>query len=45
MFDGGEIGFGAGEFSGLVKVPKEQWDFMEKMIREANAKQKAKPKL
>jgi len=45
VLDGGEIGFGAGEFSGLVNVPKEQWDTMEKLIRESNAKQKGKSKL
>jgi len=45
VLDGGEIGFGAGEFNGLVQVEKEQWDMMEKLIREANARQKAKPKL
>jgi len=45
VLDGGEIGFGAGQFNNLVQVPKEQWDVMEKMIRESNAKQKAKPKL
>ncbi|CAL8089021.1 unnamed protein product [Orchesella dallaii] len=42
VFDGGEIGFGAGEFNGLVNVPKDHWDAMEKMIRETNAKQKGK---
>ncbi len=45
VFDGGEIGFGAGEFNGLVNVSNDQWDVMEKMIREANAKSKSKPKL
>ncbi|ODN03001.1 2,4-dienoyl-CoA reductase, mitochondrial [Orchesella cincta] len=45
VFDGGEIGFGAGEFNGLVNVEKDQWDAMEKMIRETNARQKGKPKL
>lgn len=45
LLDGGELGFGAGEFNGLTKVTNEQWDVMEKMIRDSNAKQKAKPKL
>jgi len=45
VLDGGEIGFGAGEFNDLVRIPKEQWDAMEKMIRESNAKEKAKSKL
>lgn len=45
LLDGGELNFGAGAFNGLVNVPNEQWDMMEKMIRESNAKQKAKPKL
>jgi len=45
VLDGGEIGFGAGSFNDLVRVSKDQWDVMEKMIRESNARQKAKPKL
>lgn len=45
VFDGGELGYSAGEFSQLVHVPKEQWDMMEKIIREKNAKEKGKSKL
>jgi len=44
LLDGGELGFGAGQFNGLARVSTEQWDLMEKMIRESNAKEKAKPK-
>lgn len=43
LLDGGEICFGAGEFNSLVSVPNQQWEKMEKLIREANAKQKGKP--
>ncbi|KAF6026731.1 DECR1 [Bugula neritina] len=32
-FDGGEIPFTAGMFNGLTKVPQQQWDMLEKMIR------------
>lgn len=45
LLDGGELGFSAGEFNNLSKVSDEQWDVMEKMIRQSNAKDKAKPKL
>ncbi|XP_037025199.1 2,4-dienoyl-CoA reductase, mitochondrial-like [Bradysia coprophila] len=45
LLDGGELGFGAGEFNNLTQVSNEQWDLMEKMIRQSNAKDKAKPKL
>ncbi|KAG4065161.1 hypothetical protein HA402_007558 [Bradysia odoriphaga] len=33
LLDGGELGFGAGEFNNLTQVSNEQWDLMEKMIR------------
>lgn len=32
-FDGGEIPYTAGMFNKLTQVTKEQWDVMEKMIR------------
>jgi len=32
-FDGGEIPFTAGMFNGLTKIPQQQWDMLEKMIR------------
>ncbi|KAM9308416.1 2,4-dienoyl-CoA reductase [(3E)-enoyl-CoA-producing], mitochondrial [Gastrophryne carolinensis] len=32
--DGGEYVSMAGEFNSLAKIPKEQWDIMEKMIRQ-----------
>ena len=31
--DGGEIPYMAGMFNTLTKVPNEQWDLLEKMIR------------
>jgi len=40
LFDGGELGFNAGEFNALSKVEKEQWDVLEKAIRESNKKSK-----
>jgi len=43
--DGGELPFSCGEFNQLVQVEKDQWDGIEKMIKEANAKQKGKSKL
>jgi len=42
VLDGGELPFNAGEFNQFVNVSKEQWDVMEKTIRESNAKQKKK---
>lgn len=32
-FDGGEIPYMAGMFNMLTQVTKEQWEMMEKMIR------------
>ena len=40
QFDGGQLPFNAGSLSGLVKVNADQWDLMEKMIRDSNAKSK-----
>ena len=38
--DGGEFRSLAGEFNKLRMIPEEQWEVMEKTIREANKKQK-----
>lgn len=44
-FDGGEFRSLAGEFNKLSVVENEQWDMMEKLIRDSNKKQKDKAKL
>ena len=38
FLDGGEHGFGAGEFNGLNVVTPPMWDQMEAAIRDANKK-------
>jgi len=38
--DGGEMLYCAGEFNLLDRVPNEQWDMLEKMIRKSNQEQK-----
>ncbi|ODN05464.1 2,4-dienoyl-CoA reductase, mitochondrial [Orchesella cincta] len=40
LLDGGELCYGAGEFNFLTHVTNEQWDQMEKMIRDTNKKSK-----
>jgi len=40
--DGGEFPYCAGEFNMLDRVPKEQWDMLEQMIRASNKEQKGK---
>jgi len=40
--DGGEFPYCAGEFNMLDRVPKEQWDMLEQMIRQSNKEQKGK---
>lgn len=40
QLDGGKLPFMAGDFNGLVKIDKEQWDQMEQIIRAGNAKSK-----
>ncbi|XP_021958078.1 2,4-dienoyl-CoA reductase, mitochondrial [Folsomia candida] len=42
VLDGGSLPFAAGEFNQFINIPNEQWDVMEKAIRESNAKQKKK---
>jgi len=39
-FDGGETRLRVGEFNGLHVIEKEQWNVMEKMIRETSGKSK-----
>jgi hypothetical protein len=42
VLDGGELPYSAGEFNHLSQMTNEQWDMMEKVIRESNTKQKKK---
>jgi len=42
VIDGGEFPYCAGEFNMLDRVPKEQWDLLEQMIRQNNKEQKGK---
>ncbi|OXA59727.1 2,4-dienoyl-CoA reductase, mitochondrial [Folsomia candida] len=42
VLDGGELPFAAGEFNQFINTTNEEWDFLEKTIRESNAKQKKK---
>lgn len=37
-FDGGENPFISGEFNPLQSVKKEEWDYMENMIKKSNKK-------
>ncbi len=43
-FDGGEFRSLAGEFSKLRMISDDQWDMLEKIIRDSNKRQKDKSK-
>lgn len=42
QLDGGKLPFTAGDFNALAQVEEEQWNMMEKIIRNTNEKSKSK---